>query len=211
MYNLLVGTTELQFPDEYIPYSQYIQNIQGMGMNNHDDDSGSGSEDEEPGIPNMTESYNIELKEGTEENIFALAELLKIHYDPTYSNKNPESKKVTDDKFKIEEVLGGKENGKSTIELFEKMGADGVLSLAKLAGYLDIALVKHLCFTWIFHNIYTLKTTREKMNWIGIPESVEEPNFETILHINLETGEIPNKDNNTSSPVTNETDGGVGK
>ena len=40
--------------------------------------------------------------------------------------------------------------------------------LDTLAGYLDIALVKHLCFTWICHNLNTIKTTRKKMDWVGI-------------------------------------------
>ena len=214
MYNLLVGTTKLEFPDVYIQYSEYMQNIQGINMNNGGDENGSGreDEDEEPGIPNVTESFNIELKNASEQDALALVELLNIHYDPTYSNKTSEIKKVSDDKFKIKEALGGNTKGDSTIEIFEKMGSTGVLSLAKLAGYLDIELVKHLCYTWICHNLYTIKTTREKMNWIGIPDSVKEPDCETVIGINLDTGDIPNKDTNTSSsPVTNETDGGAGK
>jgi hypothetical protein len=217
MYTFIVEGKVIPFPDVYIPYSQYIQNIQGMSMTNQDDESGSGSgseeEDAEPGIPNITESYPIELREASEQVALALVELLKIHYDSTYSNKNPElKKKISDDKFKIEEGLGGEEIGNATIEVFKKLRSTDILLLARLSGYLNIVLVEHLCFTWMCHKLYTLKNLREKMRWCGISDDVEEPDFETILHINLKTGEIPNKDTNTSSsPVTNETDGGVGK
>ena len=201
MYNLLVGTTKIPFPNEFIPYSKYIQNIKGMSHTVEDED-GSGSEDEceDPGIPNVGEAFDITLRDTTEETAQHLVELLNIHCDnPTYSNLDPDPKKVTDDKFKIEEGLGAGERSKQTIEIFEKIGSHSVFSLATLAGYLDIALVKHLCFTWICHNLNTIKTTRKKMNWVGIPKSVEEPDFETILHINLKTGEIPEPTAETST------------
>lgn len=213
MYNLLVGTTKIPFPNEFIPYSKYIQNIKGMSHTVEDEDEyGSGSEDEceDPGIPNVGgDTFDITLKDTTTETVQHLVGLLGIHYDVNYSNTDPEPKKVTDEKFKIEDALGGGELGKNTIEHFEKIGSHSVQITATLAGYLDIALVQHLCYTWICHNLNTIKTTREKMNWIGIPKSVEEPDFETILHINLKTGEIPNSTSTTATTATSE--GGAGK
>ena len=213
IYNLLVGTTKIPFPNEFIPYSKYIQNIKGMSHTvEEEDEDGSGSEDEceDPGIPNVGgETFDITLKDTTTEIAQHLVGLLCIHCDANYSNIDPEPKKVTDDKFKIEEGLGAGERGKQTIELFEKIDSLAVQKLATLAGFLDIALVKHLCFTWICHKLNTIKTTREKMNWIGIPTSVEEPDFETILHINLKTGEIPNSTSTTATTATSE--GGADK
>ena len=195
LFNLCVDSTTTPFPDEFIPYSEYIKNIQGTQDNTYEDEDGSGSESEEehPGIPVVGGTRNIELKDTSQDTVNQLIELLTIQYEPTYSNKDPVPKKVTDDKFKIKEALGDGERSEKTIEYFEKIKPSGVFALATLAGYLDIALVKHLCFTWICHNLNTLKTTREKMNFVGLSPEVEEPDFETILHINLKTGEIPEK------------------
>ena len=175
---------EIEFPREFFPYSEVIQKMEKQLMDD-DDQAGSGSEDEDG------EKVEQIVVDATLESVNLTLILLEMQHAEDPSNILPPKtpKKVTAPKFKIEDTIGP-----DAVKFFTEAGKDGVFAIVKVADFLGIKLITHLCFTWIAHNLNT-RSTEEKMKWLGIDKKEKPPTFEEIMEVDLKTGKIPSMDN----------------
>ena len=173
---------EMEFPQEFYPYSELIHKM-GETPTDIADNDGSGSEDEDDG--EKVEQIKVKATQESVKLMFALLEM-KRSKDPSNIHPPENPKKVTAPKFKIEETIGP-----DVVEFFTDAGKDAVFAITKVADFLEIKLITHLCFTWIAHSLNT-RNTKDKMEWLGLKG--ETPTFEEIMGVDLKTGAIPNMD-----------------
>ena len=160
--------TELDYPQQLVRYSELIQTLASEAGEEESD--AEGSDDEEESTTNIPINVRHEVCN-------LMLEILKMNFREDYSNIAPVPKKVTAPKFNIVTELGEETNA-----YLEEAGKDAVFAIAKLADYLGIRLVAHICFTFIANKLNTL-TIENKMKWLGL--SGEPPTFEEIMAVNL--------------------------
>ena len=166
--------TELEFPHHMIPYSELIQGMTIPGSAEVSDAEGSDDEEE------ATTQIQVNVRQ---EVCNLLLTIMKLNFREDYSNTAPVPKKVTAPKFNIVTEIGEETNA-----FLEEAGKDAVFAITKLADYLGIRLVAHICFIFIANKLNTL-TTEKKMEWLGL--SGEPPTFEEIMAVNLNPSEGP--------------------
>ena len=160
--------TELDYPQQLVRYSELIHTM--VSEPGAEESDAEGSDDEEEATINIPVNVRHEVCN-------LMLEILKMNFKKDYINIAPVPKKVTAPKFNIVAEIGEETNA-----YLEEAGKDAVFAIAKLADYLGIRLVCHICFTFIANKLNTL-TIENKMKWLGL--SGEPPTFEEIMAVNL--------------------------